>query len=168
MIFNPTLRSRLPLVATIVAICVIIDQVTKALAQAYLPQKTIHLLGDLVRLRPSENVGAFLSLGAGLPPQLRFWIFTVAGAVMLVIVTLYALTASELDKDMVIAIAFVLGGGLGNLIDRAFRQGRVIDFLNFGIGNVRTGILNVADIAITFGALYVIGAGLLENYRDST
>ena len=50
----------------------------------------------------------------------------------------------------------VIAGGLGNLLDRLFNGFRVIDFMNFGIGNLRTGILNVADLSITFGVIIFI------------
>ncbi|MBN1248927.1 MAG: signal peptidase II [Anaerolineae bacterium] len=138
--------------------CIILDQATKLLAQASLPARTLHLLGDTVRLRLSHNTGAFLGLGAGLPPAWRFWIFTFLSLVMVAGVVTFALTSEELPHDAIIALAFLAGGGTSNLIDRLLRGGHVIDFLNFGIGNLRTGILNFADIAITFGALYVIWA----------
>ncbi|MCB0052448.1 MAG: signal peptidase II, partial [Caldilinea sp.] len=50
-----------------------------------------------------------------------------------------------------IAIALLLGGGIGNLIDRLVNEGRVIDFMNVGIGSLRTGVFNVADMAIMAG-----------------
>ncbi len=159
-------RRRLSLVTAIVAVTVALDQVTKAMAQAWLPPHTLHLLGDTVRLAFSENVGAFLSLGASLSPALRFWIFTVASGGMLVLVAIYVVSSDELPQDAIVALAFVLGGGVGNLIDRITREGRVVDFLNFGIGNLRTGILNVADIFITFGALYVMWAALRSGRED--
>ncbi len=120
------------------------------------------MLGDTVRLRLSENTGAFLSLGASLNPTLRFWIFTVAAAAMLV-----GVTADDIPRDGIIAMAFVAGGGISNLIDRTTRGGSVVDFLNFGIGSLRTGILNVADIAIFFGSLYVMGVGFRVKREDS-
>ena len=61
----------------------------------------------------------------------------------------------------------IIGGGLGNLIDRLSNNFRVVDFINFGIGNVRTGILNVADMSVTFGviilAIYSIHKKGVEN-----
>lgn len=153
-------RRRVTVIAWIVLACVVVDQATKALAQALLPPGTLQLLGDLVRLHLSENVGAFLGLGSSLPPLARFWIFTVASAILVIVVVVYATLETALPSDVVIALAFVGGGGLSNLIDRATREGRVVDFLNFGIGNLRTGVLNVADIFITFGALYVVWAGI--------
>lgn len=157
---------RLPLIIAIVVACVAVDQLTKALAQAILPNGTIHLLNDLVRLRLSRNAGAFLSLGASLTPQLRFWIFTVIGALLLIPVTYYAATAQDLTRPLVVALAFVIGGGTSNLIDRVARGGYVIDFLNFGIGGLRTGILNLADIFITLGALYVMAVAAWDLWRE--
>lgn len=53
----------------------------------------------------------------------------------------------------VVAWSLVLGGGLGNLVDRIMNDGRVIDFMDIGIGSLRTGIFNVADVCITIGVL---------------
>jgi len=55
----------------------------------------------------------------------------------------------------------LLAGGIGNLIDRLFHNGLVIDFLNVGIGPIRTGIFNVADMAI------MAGFGILLLYRGT-
>lgn len=154
------IRRRLRLILVIIGACVALDQGTKAIARALLPPRTLHVLGDLVRLSLSENTGAFLSLGAELSPVLRFWVFTVVSALLVVAVAVYAILERELPRDVVVALACVVGGGASNLIDRVLWEGRVVDFLNFGIGNLRTGILNVADIFITFGALYVVWVGL--------
>jgi signal peptidase II len=58
-----------------------------------------------------------------------------------------------------IAAALVCGGGLGNLIDRFSQHGYVTDFLNLGIGSVRTGIFNVADFALLFGLGMLVFSG---------
>ena len=58
----------------------------------------------------------------------------------------------------------VMGGGFGNLIDRIYNQGRVVDFMNLGIGSLRTGVFNVADLAVTFGAIAVV---CLSFQRDA-
>jgi signal peptidase II len=60
----------------------------------------------------------------------------------------------------VFAGALFCGGGLGNWIDRVARSGYVVDFLQCGIGPVRTGIFNLADVAVMAGALlFVLGGG---------
>lgn len=162
MIGNTTLK-RTAGVLAIAALCVALDQATKVLAQATLTAQTVHLLGDTVRLQLSENAGAFLSLGAALPAELRFWAFTVISGGLMLAVTLYAIATPGLPWDVVVALASITGGGAGNLIDRVTRDGHVVDFLNFGIGRLRTGILNVADIFITFGALYVVWAAIRKT-----
>jgi len=69
-------------------------------------------------------------------------------------------------------LTLILCGGIGNLIDRIFYQGMVIDMINFGIGNLRTGILNLADLAITFGGglmiYYVLFNDNLNNSSSAT
>lgn len=162
-----SMRPRIALVSGVIAISIALDQATKLIARTYLTPQTLHLLGDTVRLRLAENTGAFLSLGAALSPTLRFWIFTIAAAAMVIGVTAFALTTDDIPRDGIIAMAFVAGGGLSNLIDRATRGGSVVDFLNFGIGSLRTGILNVADIAIFFGALYVMWVGFRVEREGS-
>ena len=56
----------------------------------------------------------------------------------------------------------MLAGGIGNLIDRIFFENGVIDFLNVGVGNWRTGIFNVADMAIMVGVFCMLFFGLPE------
>jgi signal peptidase II len=137
----------------VVSSCVGCDQVTKEIARAELADSPGYsFLGDLLRLQYSENHGAFLSLGAGLAPQTRFWVFTGAIGVLLLGLLVYALW-KPVGRAHMAALSLILGGGIGNLIDRIAFQGGVTDFLNIGIGALRTGIFNVADIAIMAGAM---------------
>jgi signal peptidase II len=63
-----------------------------------------------------------------------------------------------------IILSTIIGGGLGNLIDRIIHNFTVVDFLNFGIGSLRTGVLNIADLSVTFGViLFVIFDFLLTK-----
>lgn len=133
------------------------DQLTKIWAIENLratPPRSF--LGDLFRLQYAENPGAFLSLGSALSHDSRFWILTVAVGLFLLGSMGYLLISRTLHRFSVIGLALVVSGGLSNLIDRAFRPGgRVIDFMNMGIQGLRTGIFNIADMAI------VAGIGLL-------
>ena len=61
----------------------------------------------------------------------------------------------------------ILAGGLGNIIDRVMYHMRVSDFLNFGIGSLRTGILNLADFFITTGVIILIIYSFLPK-KDKT
>ncbi|QDU37918.1 lipoprotein signal peptidase [Maioricimonas rarisocia] len=112
--------------------------------------------GDVFRIHYAENPGAFLSLAAGLPREARFWLLTVMNALVLAGVGWFLLFRRDLDRMAFAALGLILAGGIGNLIDRVRLDGIVIDFLNLGIGGVRTGIFNVADIAITAGFLLLI------------
>lgn len=72
----------------------------------------------------------------------------------------FILVKRSLRPSFVIAISFIIGGGVGNLIDRMFNNGAVIDFMNIGVGSLRTGIFNVADVAIVTGMGLLIFIGL--------
>jgi signal peptidase II len=131
------------------------DRVTKSLAEARLagaPPRSF--LTDTVRLEYAENTGAFLSLGAGLPRWARTCLFTIGTALSLVAIPLLALRLAS-RAHAIAGLGLIWAGGASNLVDRVTR-GSVIDFLNVGVGPVRTGIFNVADVAITIGTLFVI------------
>lgn len=137
--------------------CIIIDQITKVIAATQLPSVTLRYLGDTIRLHYAENQGAFLSLGANLPDSIRFLLFTVFSAIVL-IALLYYIVIYEKDMpfSQLIVWSIMFGGGISNLIDRLFRNGLVRDFLNIGIGNLRTGVFNIADVALTGGVVVAI------------
>ncbi|MGE0526291.1 MAG: signal peptidase II [Bdellovibrionales bacterium] len=110
----------------------------------------ISYLNDNVRLEYARNPGAFLSFGADLPEATRFWIFNVAVALFLTYLAWQLFTAKQIRPFGLVGFTLILGGGLGNLIDRiAF--GSVTDFLMLGIGSWKTGIFNFADVAIVLG-----------------
>ncbi len=137
--------------------CVGCDQVSKSAARALLHAGvTESLFADSLRLELTENPGSFLSLGASLPQQLRFTLFTAAVAVILAGLVCAALFARRLSTGRFVALALLAGGGISNLIDRLLNEGRVTDFLNVGIGTLRTGIFNPADMAILAGALLLV------------
>ena len=144
---------RLLVISTaILVLSVALDRWTKVLAQQHLrgtPRKS--WLWDTVRLEYAENSGAFLSLGASLSPELRNAIFSWAVGLLLAALVVAVYVRKDLSVRARLALAAVAAGGLGNLYDRVFEHGRVTDFMNLGIGPVRTGIFNVADIAIVVG-----------------
>ncbi len=136
--------------------CVGCDQVSKSAARAMLHSGvTESLFADSLRFELTENPGSFLSLGASLPEHLRFTLFTAAVAVVLAGLV-YAALFARLSTGRFVALALLAGGGISNLIDRLFNDGRVTDFLNIGIGTLRTGIFNPADMAILAGALLLV------------
>ncbi len=144
--------------------CVGCDQATKLVARQTLATAPVQeYAGGLFRLVYAENSGAFLSLGATLPATTRFWIFVVIAALLLIGVGIFALRSlQQTPLPVIVAIALVIGGGLGNLIDRIVNDGRVVDFMQVGFPWLRTGVFNVADMAIMTG----VGLMLLTTVRS--
>ena len=133
------------------------DGVTKHLAAenlAGLPVRSF--LGGAIRLAYAENTGGFLGLGDTLPEWARTTLFTVATGAFLLLLGVVAWRGGW-RRWQTIALSLFIAGGFSNWIDRLM-DGRVVDFLNLGIGGLRTGIFNVADIAITVGAAVFVVA----------
>lgn len=140
----------------VMAVVIAADQVTKAVACAWLVTGERHVfLGDVFRLELVRNPGAFLSLGADLPPALRSAIFT-WGVLALVLGAAWVGLFRAHTGAVAAGAALVAGGGLGNLWDRLTAGGLVVDFLNLGLGRLRTGVFNVADVAIVAGAALLL------------
>jgi signal peptidase II len=150
--------TRLGLLLAVLVSCVGCDQVTKSIAArelAALPRQSF--LGDTVRLEFALNPGAFLGMGGGLSSGARFWGLTVINGALLAFLAYVLIARWDMAPGNFAAWALILAGGIGNLIDRATQHGLVTDFLNVGIGPLRTGIFNVADMAVTAGfALFVV------------
>jgi signal peptidase II len=136
------------------------DRVTKHLAMTNLagrPEQSF--LADTIRLDYHENAGGFLSVGATWRPEVRAAVFQVANGVLL-LGTLILASTFKWSRLAAVGLLMFLAGGTSNLVDR-IAMGRVIDFLSIGIGPVRTGIFNVADVAILAG----IALLLFERWR---
>lgn len=151
---------RMALLVIVLIGCVGCDQATKLIARQELATAPMQeYWNGFFRLVYAENPGAFLSLGANLHPELRFWIFTVAVALLLSGLCWFALRyIHKAPAPFVIAVALIAGGGLGNLIDRIRYDGHVVDFMQLGFSPLRTGVFNVADMAI------MAGTGLMFIY----
>ena len=163
---TPARRARLALLVAVLGVTVSCDRITKRVAEQRLAAAPpISMLGDTLRLHYTENAGAFLGLGGRLPERARFWLLTVGTGVLLVLVAGRAVLAPGQRRLEVTAWSLVVAGGLSNLWDRLLRDGHVVDFLNVGIGSLRTGIFNVADMAITLGAILLILDELLRAKR---
>jgi len=118
-------------------------------------------LGGTVVLLYSENTGAFLGLGSGLDPNTRFWLFTVGVSALLLVFGYKLLRASHGIE--LAGWSLIIGGGLGNLVDRVLNDGHVIDFMRVGLGRLRTGIFNVADAAIVVGLVALLFASFVQD-----
>jgi signal peptidase II len=159
------LGRKVALILVLATIVVAVDLWTKAVFErSFSGQPMLHLLGDTVRVGFVLNSGVFLSLGHALEPQTRFWLFVVGVSCVLALLAGLTLKDHRFRTPEVAAVAAIVGGGLGNLVDRV-QLGAVRDFLNLGIGSLRTGIFNVADVAITFGGVALILIPFLRKRR---
>jgi signal peptidase II len=134
------------------------DRVTKHVALASLADGQVRsFLSDTIRLQYVENTGGFLGLGAELPATVRTTVFTaMTGAVLLgmgVVAWRYRWRGWLLAGTWLL-----LAGGASNWVDRVLR-GSVVDFMNVGVGPLRTGIFNVADVAILLGVAIIAWTG---------
>jgi signal peptidase II len=126
------------------------DRVTKHVAAMTLAGTSGRsYLADTVRLEYVENPGGFLSLGAHLAPAARTSLFSIGTGLMLLLVIGSAIRYRWSGWPLV-GLSLFVAGGASNWLDRVSR-GSVIDFINIGYGPFRTGIFNVADMAIMLG-----------------
>lgn len=149
--------SRIGLVLAIVICCVGCDRATKHIARQTLASSPpISLLGDSVHFEYVENSGAFLGLGSNLPDAARVLLFVIFSGAGLVVALAYIFRVDGLELMPTIGLSLLAGGGVGNLADRIANNGAVTDFVRLGIGPLRTGIFNMADVAIV-AAVLVLG-----------
>ena len=159
--------AQLAVLLLLLATCVGCDQATKILAEARLAKSApISMLNGVLRFEYAENAGAFLSLGSALPSATRFFFLVVVVAILLTLGVGFALFSDRMSLRQKAVLALAVGGGLGNLIDRV-SHGAVVDFMSLGIGPLRTGIFNFADVAITVGMIGVLWLATTEPAPDA-
>ena len=145
----------------LLAILIFIDQLTKHFAVLYLKDKTaVSIIDGVFELKYLENRGAAFGM---LQNQKFFFIFI---ALVILAVIAYVLVKTPNQRKYVklhIALVFVAGGALGNMIDRC-RLDYVVDFLYFSLINFP--IFNVADIYVTLSAIFLVIL-LLFVYKES-
>jgi signal peptidase II len=157
------MRSRGPWIHVAVLLVLLVgtvgcDRITKHMAADALsdsaPRIFVH---GMVRLEYAENTGGFLGLGSSWSPRARTAVFTVGNTMLLLALVVVAFREGWSGTGLAGVTLFVAGGA-SNLFDR-IAQGSVIDFVNVGVGSLRTGIFNIADVAIMLGIILTIGGG---------
>lgn len=143
---------------------------SKLLAEAYLAPRYVphRILGDVVRFTLAYNPGAAFSMSVGAYSRLIFGAFAVVA--LFVLWRLYRMTgrgARAGDRLRVFALGLAWGGAAGNLIDR-FRSGQgVVDFIDIGLGDHRFWTFNVADSAVTVGAVILAWSLAREDHETA-
>ncbi|HVA56955.1 MAG: signal peptidase II [Gemmatimonadaceae bacterium] len=128
------------------------DAVTKAMAQRFLPLPLLphEVLGNAVRLTLVYNPGAAFGISFG--PYSRWIFMALIVAALAILSRLYATTRPG-NVPRTLALALVCGGAVGNLVDRLRSGMGVVDFIDVGLRNARWPTFNVADMAVTVGAV---------------
>ena len=121
----------------------------------------VQVIGDLVRFIYVRNPGSAM----GLFPVGRWALVGVSIIASLFLVYLYRTTESRL-KIRLGAMAAILGGALGNLVDRIFYGGHVVDFIDVGIGTHRFYTFNVADMGVTVGGTLLFLCILFDGRKS--
>ena len=128
---------------------VVLDQITKWLAVEYLiPAGTVPIIKDALHLTYVENPGAAFGM-----MQNNRWIFLLVSTVAIIAIIIYLIKSAPKNKLALTSLAFILGGGIGNMIDRV-ALGYVVDFIDFRLINFA--VFNVADSFVCVGAALLI------------
>jgi signal peptidase II len=153
--------------ALLTVVIIIADQATKAWIAGNIPMDTIgsRHMGDFLWIVHTRNLGIAFSIGDSLARIFRIALFIVLPACFLAAATVFSIVSRKLTLIQRYAIAFIVAGGVGNLIDRIFRPEGVVDFISlslFGIlGLDRFPTFNIADSAVTVGAVILLISGFL-------
>jgi signal peptidase II len=143
---------------------IVLDLITKIVAEATLLRTPgVSVLGDWFQLRLVYNQGAAFGLHLG--PYSR-WIFLVVAVVAVVVLRRMSRTSPVGDWFRQLALGLVAGGAAGNLIDRIRSTRGVVDFLDVGVGSLRWPTFNVADIAVSCGAIALVVSMWREDARQ--
>lgn len=137
--------------AGLVVAVLVLDVITKYLAEARLPRyREVPILGDVFQLQLVYNPGAAFGLHIG---GYSRWFFTGLTLVALVVLAVMVRQTKPGDSLRFYSIAAVMAGATGNLIDRLRSAQGVVDFLLFSVGSFRWPNFNVADMAVSCGAV---------------
>jgi signal peptidase II len=155
------LRRRAFLLATGVALILGLDQATKVLvASRLLPGDSVPIVPGLVHITLVHNTGMAFGLLSDFDVPLKSVVMTFLSLCALSAVFYYALRSPRGERMTHLGLTFILGGALGNIVDRA-RLGYVIDFVDVFYGDAHWPAFNVADSSICVG----VGLLLLESLR---
>lgn len=156
--------SKAALALLVLAVVVTLDLATKWwIVNNMSYHETISVFGDFVRLTYTHNPGAAFGINIGEHSRIFFLVLSIVA--LGVLAAIYRSTPST-DRLRLVAVALVGSGAIGNIIDRLRYERGVVDFLDVGIGIHRWWVFNVADSAVTIGAILLLVSFLLEESRE--
>lgn len=152
---------RIAITTFLLLACIGCDQATKTIALRELPSRSpVALVGEILHLHYAENSGAMLGIGSELSHSVRFLLFVVFAGTAMAMLLAFIIFFKGLNTTEIVSLSLILGGGMGNLLDRLFRSGNVVDFMIIAIGPLRTSIFNFADLMILLGLALLLATRL--------
>ena len=141
-----------------------LDQITKYVVRLNLDfREVVPVMGDFFRLHYVHNSGAAFGLFSYADSRYYF----IAISLVSIAVILYLILSGRYEfKGSRVAFGFVLGGAMGNLVDRIWLK-EVIDFIDMGFGSHRWPTYNIADVGVTLGVLYLAATFITTEWDDS-
>jgi len=166
MKLNKTLRNLLIVILLVADVgC---DQVSKGIVRQRVDyHEQITVIDNFITLTRVDNTGAFLSLGNSLPRSLYKVLMIIMPLIVLVLILRYLFKHTEFPLLSVVGISLIIGGGIGNIIDRVI-FGSVTDFLYFDFALFHTGIVNWADISVTTGFFILVYEMIVNRKKPET
>ncbi len=142
------------------------DQISKTVVrQTIEPYERIEVFKDNFVLTKVENTGAAYSLGSNLEPNLKLILLQILPIIVLLVLLRQVLIKTSYSGETIIGLAFIIGGGIGNLFDRIV-YGSVTDFLILDLGILKTEIFNMADVSIMLGSALILISTFFDK-KDS-
>lgn len=169
---NKELKSKI-LPITLAVVVIVLDQITKMLVVRHIPLYTIgtQFFGDFIRIIHVANTGVAFSVGASWSETARRFLFSLIPLIVIGIVIAIYFRNNTWTKLQRWSIMGIVGGGLGNLIDRFFRAEGVVDFIDvkfYGLfGLERWPTFNVADSAVVVCGLLLVISFIVTSVRES-
>jgi signal peptidase II len=140
----------------IAALVILLDQLTKAwILSTLTPHQGFAVIGGFFNIVHVRNPGAAFGFLAGASPAFRYAFFLAVTVAAILFILHYLRTTRSEDFRLVFPLALILAGAVGNLIDRV-RFGEVVDFLDVYVGSYHWPAFNVADSAISTGAVILV------------
>ena len=169
---NKELKSKI-LPITLAVVVIVLDQITKMLVVRHIPLYTIgtQFFGDFIRIIHVANTGVAFSVGASWSETARRFLFSLIPLIVIGIVIAIYFRNNTWTKLQRWSIMGIVGGGLGNLIDRFFRAEGVVDFIDvkfYGLfGLERWPTFNVADSAVVVCGILLVVSFIITSIRES-
>jgi signal peptidase II len=160
--------NRILLIVLIPLAIILSDQISKIIVRHNVESNArIALVDKYLTLTKVENTGAFLSLGNNLPHIFYVLLMIILPLIVVGFGIYYLMTKPNLSKLFTIGICLFAGGGIGNVIDRIL-FGSVTDFLYFDFVIFHTGVVNIADIAVTTGLFVLIYDAYVNKNKQAS